>query len=157
MGLADGVYTFYVKAINLAGNETVPPATQAFTVKLGSDLIETSVTNPPLIATRLSGLSITDTVKNQGGVEAGPSTTRYYLSTDQGRDGGDKRLIGGHQVPSLPPGGTNTKGVTVTIPFNTQLGTYYLLACADDTNKVVESDENNNCLASTSTIQVIGR
>jgi len=33
-------------------------------------------------------------------------------------------------------------------------GPYYLLACADDLNAVTETNEANNCLASTTTVQV---
>jgi sugar lactone lactonase YvrE len=121
------------------------------------DLVEISITNPPATATRLSGFPVTDAVSNQGPVSASPSVTRYYLSTDQVKDGGDERLIGSHPVPALASGATDTKTVMVTIPFNTQPGMYYLLACADDKNRVGESDEDNNCLASMSTIQVLGR
>lgn len=34
-------------------------------------------------------------------------------------------------------------------------GSYYLIACADNTTTVTESDETNNCLASTTTVQVL--
>ena len=34
------------------------------------------------------------------------------------------------------------------------LGAYFLLACADDTTSVTESNEANNCLASATTVQV---
>jgi subtilase family serine protease len=44
--------------------------------------------------------------------------------------------------------------VTVTIPTATAPGTYLLLACADDTKLVVESDEGNNCRASASAVIV---
>jgi hypothetical protein len=44
--------------------------------------------------------------------------------------------------------------VTVTIPSSTAPGAYYLVACADDTNGVTESNENNNCLASSSKAKV---
>ena len=46
---------------------------------------------------------------------------------------------------------------TVTIQRNTvPSGTYYLLACADDTGLVTESIENNNCRASGTTVRVPG-
>jgi hypothetical protein len=43
----------------------------------------------------------------------------------------------------------------VTIPTTTPLGTYYLLACADDVKKVPESNEKNNCKASASTVTIL--
>src|SRR4029453_4960574 len=36
---------------------------------------------------------------------------------------------------------------TVTIPSTLPLGIYYVVACADDLNTVVETDEGNNCKA----------
>jgi hypothetical protein len=57
-------------------------------------------------------------------------------------------------VPSLGINETNDGILTVTIPNGTGSGSYYLLACADDTNAVQESDENNNCIASVSKVSV---
>jgi hypothetical protein len=56
--------------------------------------------------------------------------------------------------PLLGPGATNTGTRTVTIPTSTTLGTYFLLACADDPNGVIETDETNNCIASATTVLV---
>jgi hypothetical protein len=44
----------------------------------------------------------------------------------------------------------------VTVPTTTTLGTYYLLACADDTGilTVPESDETNNCIASGTVVEI---
>ena len=42
----------------------------------------------------------------------------------------------------------------MTIPAATPLDTYFLLACADNTNAVVETDETNNCVPSTTTVTV---
>ena len=44
--------------------------------------------------------------------------------------------------------------VSVTVPSNMALGAYYLIACADNTTTVTESDETNNCRASATTVQV---
>ena len=118
------------------------------------DLVETAVSNPPASQNRGTKFSVTDTAKNQGGQQAGPSYTRYYLSLDTVRNTGDKLLTGSRSVPALAPGATSTGTKSVTIPGNTALGTYLLLACADDTLLVSESDETNNCIASTGTIQV---
>jgi trimeric autotransporter adhesin len=79
---------------------------------------------------------------------AGSSTTRYYLSLDTTRSSGDV-LIGSRSVGALLPTGGIQGTVTVTIPASTAKGTYYLLACGDDLGAVSESDETNNCLAST--------
>ena len=44
--------------------------------------------------------------------------------------------------------------VTLTIPSTIPLRKYYLLACADDTAVVTETDDGNNCRASAATVQV---
>ena len=44
--------------------------------------------------------------------------------------------------------------MTATIPANTAVGPYYLLACADDTAAIPETNESNNCRASAGTVQV---
>ena len=44
--------------------------------------------------------------------------------------------------------------MNVTVPANAKLGTYFLLACADDTKIVAEGDETNNCEAPESQVEV---
>ena len=119
------------------------------------DLVETAVSNPPTAATPGSSFKLTDTAQNQGLVAAPASKTRYYLSSDTRKDSGDTLLTGSRSVPGLAPGDASAGAtVTVTMPTTIALGTYYLLACADDTATVAESDEQNNCIASATQIQV---
>jgi uncharacterized delta-60 repeat protein len=118
------------------------------------ELIETAVSNPPANAAAGSNFSVTDTVKNQGNASAIASITRYYLSLDTTKGSGDILLTGSRSVPALGINGMNTGSVTVTIPSNTPAGSYYLLACADDTQGVVEFYETNNCIASASKVNV---
>jgi hypothetical protein len=118
------------------------------------DLIETAVSNPPATVLQGGSFSVTDTVQNQGSVGAGASTTRYYLSLDTAKSGGDVLLTGTRSVPALAPLATSTGTVTVTVPGATAANTYFLLACADDTGLVAESNEGNNCIASSTTVQV---
>jgi hypothetical protein len=73
------------------------------------------------------------------------STTRYWLSLDPVNSAGDTLLTGSRPVPALDPGETNAKTITVTIPAATPLNTCYLIACADHTGAVSETDEANNC------------
>jgi subtilase family serine protease len=51
-------------------------------------------------------------------------------------------------------GSSSSGSVRVTAPNSTAFGAYYLLACADDTLRVTELDELNNCRASATTVQV---
>jgi subtilase family serine protease len=47
-------------------------------------------------------------------------------------------------VPALAAGATHSATTTVTIPAETQFGSYYLLVSADSANVVGESAETNN-------------
>lgn len=121
-----------------------------------ADLIETAVSNPPSTANVTSSFSVTDTVENISVTTAGSSTTRYYLSLDQNKSGGDPELTGSRAVPSLAMNATSSGTVSVTVPSQTAAGTYYLLACADANSAVVEMSETNNCIASTTTVVIGG-
>ena len=156
-GLANGRYTFYVKARDQEGNEDSSPASRSFTVTLGADLAEIQVSDPPAIARPGGKFPVTDTVMNQGGVTAKASTTRYYFSMDRQKGVEDQRLSGSHSVPSLAPAATYTQTVTVGIPSAMLPGTYYLLACADDKAQVAEVNESNNCVASAGSVQLVPR
>jgi subtilase family serine protease len=118
------------------------------------DLVESAVGSPPATANIGGSFTATDTVLNQGNGAAGASTTRYYLSADTVRNSGDRVLTGTRAVPSLAPGASSSGSVTVKIPASHALGLHYLLACADDPRKILESDENNNCRASASRVNV---
>jgi subtilase family serine protease len=82
--------------------------------------------------------------------------TQYYLSTDTTKSSGDKLLTGTRSVPALGPGASSTGTLTVTVPTTTTLGTYYLLACADDSlgGAVAESNETNNCITSGTVVEI---
>jgi subtilase family serine protease len=111
------------------------------------DLVPTSVSNPPAARAPGATFSVTTSVRNQSQVTAGSSTLRFYLSLDATRNSGDVLLSGSRAVVALSAGATSTTSTTVTVPSTAQLGSYHVLACADDTLKVAESDENN-CLSS---------
>jgi hypothetical protein len=112
------------------------------------DLIETAVTSPPETASPGDSFAVTDTVANQGNASAGLTTTRYYLSLDIKKTAKDRLLAGTRAVPALAAGENSAETTIVTIPASTASATYYLLACGDDQNKAVESNETNNCKAS---------
>src|SRR5437016_343459 len=120
------------------------------------DLTETSVTNPPATVLEGSSFSVTDSVQNIGNVTGAASTTRYYLSTTTSKSGA-RLLTGSRAVPSLASSDTSSGTVTVTVSAGTAGGTYFLLACADDTLVVPETNESNNCKASATQVTEIGR
>jgi len=57
-------------------------------------------------------------------------------------------------VPALGVGASSAGTATVTVPTNTALGVYYLVVCADDMKVVGETNEGNNCTASSSVTEV---
>src|SRR5262249_4466813 len=118
------------------------------------DLVEDTVSPPPATKAPGTTFAVTDTVRNAGGVASGASTTRYYLSLDGVKSSGDTLLVGTRAVPGLAAGATHSGTVTVTIPSSTPLNTYYLLACADDLNSVMEISETNNCTPSATTVTI---
>jgi hypothetical protein len=119
-----------------------------------ADLVVIALGTPPTSAAPGGSFSIGATVSNQGGATAGSSVLRHYLSLDAQRDASDVRLTGSRAVASLGAGASSAGAVTLTIPSTTPLGTYRVLACADDLAAVAESNEANNCLASAGTVQI---
>jgi subtilase family serine protease len=120
-----------------------------------ADLITSTVNNPPAQTAPGRTFSMSDTVVNQGQASAAASSTRYYFSLDPLKNAGDMLLTGTRAVPLLVAGATATGPRTVTVPSTVPAGTYRVLACADDTAKVSEALETNNCKASTGTVQVL--
>lgn len=118
------------------------------------DLVVSSITNPPSTAHAASSFSVTDTTGNSGDNTAGASTTQYRLSIDATITSSDT-LIGTRSVGTLKKNSSSSGSVTVTIPSTLPLGNYYLGACADGPSVVTESNETNNCRASTTTVNVI--
>ena len=130
--------------------------TAAFSkVQFLADLVESAVSSQTLVAWAGSTLVVSDIVTDQGGAAAGPSVTQYYLSPLTNKAANGARLLGGSRsVPALAPGASSMGSASVTVPQDMATGTFYLLACADDTNLVPESNETNNCSAASARIQV---
>ncbi|HEV8437728.1 MAG TPA: SBBP repeat-containing protein [Methylomirabilota bacterium] len=126
-----------------------------FVVKVSgkSDLSEGSVSIPTIVK-RGASFTVTSTATNAGLGTAPASTTRYYLSVDGEKSNTDIQLSGSKSVPSLAPLALSTGSATVTVPNSTPVGSYFVLACADDPHVVAELDEGFNCGASFSQIQV---
>ncbi len=116
--------------------------TYARSIQIGPDLIMASLSAPTSAGAGQS-ISITETTRNQGGGEAGPSTTRLFLSTN-GSYGESDILIGTRSVPALSAGASSSGSTNVTIPADTAAGTWYIVAYADGEGAVAETIENNN-------------
>ena len=139
--------------VTMSGDVSVT-ATFALPPPAQPDLVAASMSNPPTSVRRKGTFSVTDVVRNQGTGTAAASTTRYYLSVDAVRNLGDQLLTGARSVPSLAPGAQSAGTVSVKVPASMATGSYFVLACADDGNVVAESNEGNNCVASTTRVTV---
>ena len=151
-----GVKTLYAWAKDAAGNVSAfQSASVTLSIAGTSDLIISAVSNSAATITAAArSFSITDTTKNQGTVAAAASTTKYYLSTTTSKTSSSVPLSGTRSVAALAAGGTSSGSVTVRVPSGITRTTYYAIACADDTSVVSESNESNNCKASSSRITV---
>jgi hypothetical protein len=154
-----GTYTLLACADDTAlvaeGDETNNCAASTTAIVLTRpDLGTTAVGDPPATAVAGTRISVTDTVRNGGAVAAGATTMRYYLSQNRVRDGADRLLTGGRVVPALGPGATSAATAMLVIPSATPAATYFVLACADDLRRLIETDETNNCAASARAVQV---
>src|SRR6187549_3423692 len=96
----------------------------------GPDLVESTVSDPPATVSIGSTFTVSDTVSNVGTLDAGGSTTRYFLSPDGTTIVGAAPL-GSRSVGTVMANGTSSGSATATIPENTPSGAYYVLACAD--------------------------
>jgi subtilase family serine protease len=134
-------------------NNCVATATATVTVTR-PDLTLDAVSSPPATKARGTSFPVTDTVRNVGTVPSVASSTRYYLSLDAMKSANDVLLTGSRAVPGLAGGATHSGTITVTIPTATPLGTYFLLACADSGNTVIETNETNNCASSGNTVTI---
>ena len=132
----------------------VGPTPTSTPVSAPPDLRAISSKSPPASASQGGSFSAAETTRNEGAGAAPLSTTLYYLSADITKDAGDILLAGSRSVPALAPGAEHWGTVPVTIPITTPPGAYRVLACSDGPNLVVESDEADNCKASTTAIQV---
>jgi uncharacterized repeat protein (TIGR01451 family) len=114
---------------------------------------QTQVTLPDLtvkslraVAAAIPGSSVVvdDTTNNKGKVAAGPSVTRFFLSTDSKFDGADTPLPGGSRaIVALLPKQSSSGSTALTIPLATPLGRYFLIGVADADTGIPETKEKN--------------
>lgn len=149
-GLAAGTHVFTAR---------FTPADQALLESVGGvthaveqpDLVSALDLLPTAVAPG-ARLNFSETTSNTGLAAAGASTTRYLLSLDTA-DGGDIALAT-RAIAGLAPGEQSAGALSTTVPASTALGPYHVIACADATSTVGESNETNNCVASTTTVSV---
>jgi subtilisin family serine protease len=152
--ISAGIYYVIAKADgdNVVAEAQEANNTSVRSITIGPDLTVGSFTVPFTIAAGATVLA-TDTVQNSGGDPAGPSTTRFYLSTNLTFDAGDVLLAGNRAVPALAAGASSSGSTAITIPAGTVPGVYYVFAVVDADGAVSEAQENNN--AALRAIQVV--
>jgi subtilase family serine protease len=116
-------------------------------VKMGPDLIVLSLVAPSS-GSAGGTLSVTETVKNQGGAPSAATESVFYLSSNTALDAGDIEL-GRRNVPALNASATAVATVSLLLPSSLAVGNYYVLSQVDPANVVPELLESNNGKAST--------
>jgi subtilase family serine protease len=116
------------------------------TMKVGPDLTVLTVV-APAVSEAGAAVSVTDTVKNQGGGPSGPSERAFYLSANTSLDAGDIE-IGRRPLSVLTPSASQVATESLVLPTGLETGSYYVLVVADPANTVTESAESNNLKAS---------
>ncbi len=130
--------------------------TAAVTVGQLPDLIMTAVSTTTTTIVPNGSISLTNTVKNQGGLSASSFTIAFHLSANATYgDADDIVLTATRTVTSLTIGGISAASTTLTIPATTPVGSYFVCGMVDNGNVINEgSYENNNVLCATASIVV---
>ncbi|MDO8532933.1 MAG: CARDB domain-containing protein, partial [Dehalococcoidia bacterium] len=105
------------------------------------DLTVLPVTFSPSSAKAGDSISVSFTVKNQGGTASGPFSNRISLAASIY---GTTTSLGNFSMPSLAAGASQPNTVSVTVPTAMSPGSYWVTVFADGLQAVSESDENNN-------------
>ena len=140
-------------AVDTAGNPS-GMYTATYTINTApTDLRVESVTTNGNTGTGISNYTVTSVIKNYGSSVTGTFYVSYYLSTDQYKSSND-RYIGHATVNGLNVGSSTNAQINGVIPKDIAQGNYYIIAVADVTGLIPESNEANNIKSSSSTIFV---
>jgi hypothetical protein len=116
------------------------------------DLIVTKVTPNSSTVYQGGSLSVTDTVMNQGLSSTGVGfNIRYYLHSTVGVN---VAIATVRSVAALAAGASSTATANLAIPATTPPNSYYLCAKADSGSAVLETNESNNTLCSSTLVTV---
>jgi parallel beta-helix repeat protein len=120
----------------------LPNCTSTQVTVQGADLALMSASFPTIAAASTT-IQATDTTANSGFGSSSTSWTRFYLNKTPTKGG---TIIGTRTVPGIWGHDTQSVGTTnLAIPSNTAAGGYFVIACANDTNSVPETNFGNNC------------
>ena len=115
----------------------------------GPDLVVPLFIPPLLLSAPGNTFYVTESTQNRGTLPSGPSVTRYYIATSKPLDPSTAIVVGQRSIPALGPGEeSEVFEIPFTVPADLPAGTYFLDACADADDRVVETSEANNCASS---------
>ena len=148
VGTTTGSYSVIAKADadNAVTETTETNNTYVRTVKIGPDLTVSTLAASATSAAAGSVVTMTDKITNDGGGNAVPTNTRFYLSPNTSFDASDVPLGAVRAVPALATAAFSTGSTPVTIPTGTTAGRYYIIAKADGDEGLAETSETNNTL-----------
>jgi len=152
-GLSNEV-AFVLQAGNTTTTTIRTTTTSTTTTLPGPDLKETVVAGPTSAKTGAKIL-VVDRVQNVGTAPIGTGfSVGLYLSTDNVITTSDI-LLGSRPVGLLGALALSQAKTYVTIPNTVAPGVHHLGACADYSNVISETNEANNCMASSYTITIV--
>ncbi len=111
------------------------------------DLTVTQVT-APTIGVKGNTITVPNTVKNRGNTATGGFYVKYYLIGDS------SIYIGQRYISSLAAGASNSQNTKLSIPLNITNSNYSIMAYADKTKLINESNESNNYKYSSTKIEI---
>jgi hypothetical protein len=112
------------------------------TGQVPADLVVSALTGPANAAPG-TGVTLQNTIANNGGTPAGAFNVGLYLSADNVCTTADT-LLANRAIAGLAAGASDAANTPVTIPAATPFSTQFFCAIADTANAVVESSETNN-------------
>jgi CARDB/Calcineurin-like phosphoesterase len=125
--------------------------TRKTAAKLRPDLVERSLSGSPTTLRKGDALAVRDTVRNRGRTRAGKFTVGFYLV----RPPAERVRIASRKVSSLGSAKSSSATTTARLPADIAPASYRLQACADDSGRVKERHEHNNCLTAAEAIRVL--
>ena len=126
--------------------------TRARSITLGGDLVAYFL-NAPSTAVAGSTISISETVRNSGGMSVNtPFTVRIFLSPTATFDPATATELANRTINSLDPGGTSAVSHSVSLGLGTTPGSYFVISRVDAENSVAELSETNNTLSKALTV-----
>ncbi|HTN42891.1 MAG TPA: CARDB domain-containing protein, partial [Nitrospiria bacterium] len=156
-----GTYYLCAKAdslnqVNEGGNEGNNTLCSVATVTLPkADLVVSALSATPTTVKAGRTITVSNSIKNQGGTKAGLSVVAFHLSGDTAYGGGDDiASTTTRTIASLAINATSAASTVVRVPAATPPGIYYVCIQADKNNTVAESDETNNTRCTATTITV---